>query len=93
MVKQGNTFSLENFNWSAHFVDCDHSLHIINISGRPIAMPVALPSCLNHTPPPEDVPRTLMPEPEEPDKSTVHSRGSPQEPGESLVLKCFMCLS
>ena len=56
-------------------------------------MPVALPSRLNHTPPPEDMPRALTPGPEEPDESTVHPRGSPQELGESLVLKSFMCLS
>ena len=45
-------------------------------------MPVAVPSRLNHTPPPpEDVPRALMPRLEEPNKSTVHPRSSPQELG------------
>ncbi|KAF8265394.1 hypothetical protein EI94DRAFT_1702525 [Lactarius quietus] len=34
---------------------------------------------LNHTPPPEDIPRTLMPDPEEPDGSTVYPRSSSQE--------------
>src|ERR1700761_49297 len=93
MVKQGSTFNLENFNWSAHYFIRNCSLHITNLSDRPISMPVAIPSRLNHTPPPEDVPRALTPGLEEPDESTVHPRSSPQEPGESVVLECFVCLS
>ncbi|KAF8268044.1 hypothetical protein EI94DRAFT_1700558 [Lactarius quietus] len=46
---------------------------------RPIAIPVASSSCLNHTPPPEDIPRTLMPDPEEPNRSTVYPWSSSQE--------------
>ena len=58
---------------------------------RPIAMPSASPSRLNHTPPPEDVPRAITPEPEEPEETTVYLWRSPQEPGESLVITQVFC--
>ena len=51
-------------------------------SDRPIAMQVALSSHLNCTPPPEDIPRTLTPDLEGPDVSTIYPRSSSQEPGE-----------
>ncbi|KAI9437480.1 hypothetical protein H4582DRAFT_2057849 [Lactarius indigo] len=47
---------------------------------EPIAMPVASPSRLNCTPPPEDVPRAVTPEPEEPEESTLYPRSSFQGP-------------
>ncbi|KAH9009203.1 hypothetical protein EDB83DRAFT_2531320 [Lactarius deliciosus] len=45
---------------------------------EPIAMPVASPSRLNCTPPPEDVARAVTPDPEEPEESTVYPQSSPQ---------------
>lgn len=45
-------------------------------------MQVALSRHLNCTPPPEDIPRTLTPDLEGPDGSTVYPRSSSQEPGE-----------
>ncbi|KAF8263029.1 hypothetical protein EI94DRAFT_1879950 [Lactarius quietus] len=43
---------------------------------KPIAIPVASSSRLNRTPPPEDIPHTLTPDPEEPDGSTVYPQSS-----------------
>ncbi|KAH9033428.1 hypothetical protein EDB85DRAFT_2145022 [Lactarius pseudohatsudake] len=45
---------------------------------EPISMPVASPSRLNRTPPPEDVPRAITPESEEPEENTAYSRSWPQ---------------
>ncbi|KAI9430618.1 hypothetical protein H4582DRAFT_2063633 [Lactarius indigo] len=45
---------------------------------EPISMPVASPSRLNRTPPPEDVYRAITPEPAEPEENTAYSRVSPQ---------------
>ncbi|KAH9083974.1 hypothetical protein EDB83DRAFT_2512287 [Lactarius deliciosus] len=45
---------------------------------EPIAMPVASPSRLNRTSPPEDVARAVTPDPEEPEESTVYPQSSPQ---------------
>ncbi len=55
-------------------------------------MPLASPSRLNHTPTPEDVPRAVTPEPEEPEERTVYLWRSPREPGESLVVTRMFCV-
>ncbi|KAH9022619.1 hypothetical protein EDB85DRAFT_1895147 [Lactarius pseudohatsudake] len=78
MVRQGSTFSLVNSDWSAHcVVSATAPSHKPD---RPIAMPVASPSRLNRTPPPEDVARAITPDPAEPEESTVYPQSSPQGP-------------
>jgi hypothetical protein len=90
MVNQVNGFSMENFNWSTYCVVCDCSCCLTSLSDRLITMPAALPSRLNRTPPPEDIPYSLPPEDipcavtpdlEGPNRSTIYPRSSSQEPG------------
>ena len=61
---------------------------LTNVSDRPkpAVMPQAVASSTirNHTPPPEDVPRSITPEPEELEGTTVTSSSLPLGPGESF---------